>query len=125
MNKSKEIANKTATQAVRTGKDVGSFAKKKVGDIADDINEVAKAENKQKAITKIANKTATDAVITGKKVGSFAKKQADVVVQLATSEDTKKAIASTTKAVAATTKSAIKIVDKKVGSSWCLYQSDI
>ena len=50
MNKSKEIANKTATQAVRTGKDVGSFAKKKVGDIADDINEVAKAENKQKAI---------------------------------------------------------------------------
>ena len=33
MNKSKEIANKTATQAVRTGKDVGSFAKKKVGDI--------------------------------------------------------------------------------------------
>jgi hypothetical protein len=113
MNKSKEIASKTATQAIKTGKDVGSFAKKKAGDIADDINEVANAEDKQKAIAKIANKTAADAVSTGKNVGSFAKKKADAVVQLATSEDTQKAIASTKKAVVASTKSAIKIVDKK------------
>ncbi len=106
LNKTKELANKTANEAVRTGKRVGSFAKEKVDDIAEDIQEVAKAENKQKAIQKIAKNTAKEMAQTGEKVVKN-------VVEVATSEDTKKAIAKTQKAVVSTTNSAIKVVDKK------------
>ena len=106
LNKTKDLANKTANEAVRTGKRVGSFAKETVDDIAEDIQEVAKAENKQKAIQKIAKNTAKEMAQTGKKVVKN-------VVEVATSEDTKKAIAKTQKAVVSTTNSAIKVVDKK------------
>ena len=69
LNKSKELANKTAEHAIKTGKRVGSFVKETAKDIADDVDEIVKAEDKKKAVLKVANQTATDAVKTGKNVG--------------------------------------------------------